>query len=67
VNSGRGIAFLFATGLSEKQLDWMERKREKLDWVRSARIVIAEAYDQPFYPSLDHLPEAAYLEIHKPT
>ena len=29
------------------------------DWIRSTRILIAEAYNPPFYPSLDYDPEKA--------
>lgn len=29
------------------------------EWIRSARILIAEAYNPPFYPSLDYQPEKA--------
>ena len=29
------------------------------DWIRSTRILIAEAYNPPFYPSLDYDPERA--------
>lgn len=29
------------------------------EWIRSTRILIAEAYNPPFYPSLDYVPEKA--------
>jgi len=29
------------------------------EWIRSARVLIAEAYNPPFYPSLDYEPEKA--------
>src|SRR5512137_2974296 len=29
------------------------------DWIRSTRILIAEAYNPPFYPSFDYEPEKA--------
>ena len=29
------------------------------EWIRSTRVLIAEAYNPPFYPSLDYEPEKA--------
>lgn len=37
----------------------LENERPLPDWVRSLRMMIAEGYCPPFYPSLDYVPEKA--------
>lgn len=47
---------------SFRQTEVADRQQSKYDWVRTARLMIAEGYAPPFYPSLDYEPQKA-LEI----
>lgn len=45
--------------LLASQLDGAPAATSAYDWIRNPRILIAEAYNPPFYPSFDYEPEEA--------
>jgi hypothetical protein len=51
--------FALKEGVAKPTSEGVASARAAFEWIRSARLMIAEGYAPPFYPSLDYEPEKA--------
>jgi hypothetical protein len=51
--------FVLKEGVATPIGEWSAGARPAFEWIRSARLMIAEGYAPPFFPSLDYEPEKA--------